>query len=444
MKKGICAVVMAMTLGFTAFFAVLTGGPFVEMLSGPVPVTGSFEEVSGSYVAYEVSWPLVSYGAEYYSGDPDRISKWGYVMYDEERQEFFNIVVPEQDHTKFHHLLSEANRSEEDRAKLTPVTIEGTLVPVEDSGVEELLRLLAGNDSKSTREMDVLASSQEGWYSIESKSIQGFGRFPLWLCAVTAGINLLIFLVALTQFLKREPKESEEEILGKAFAGSKLDQLLMIQRVWLNSWTAITKTKNRKMAALAVIGGLAVPTAIGYFVGASMTTVMTIHLPLGILFGDLYLWVQWMTERVNSTEKTITAFRRRIGKLMPSGEEREAMAADVLEAAREQAFRERSKDRMTWVAVGRRYWAVFSSNKTVQIVDSARVAKVETSKESYQIPSGRVTVTFTNYAAKIYFKDSTKKKGCDEMLAFDAENTLGFLVTQIKKYTGDSIEIVSL
>lgn len=30
------------------------------------------------------------------------------------------------------------------------------------------------------------------------------------------------------------------------------------------------------------------------------------------------------------------------------------------------------------------------------------------------------------------------------MLAFDAENTLGFLVTQIKKYTGDSIEIVSL
>ena len=77
MKKGICAVVMAMTLGFTAFFAVLTGGPFVEMLSGPVPVTGSFEEVSGSYVSYEVAWPRVSYGAEYYSGDPDRISKRG-------------------------------------------------------------------------------------------------------------------------------------------------------------------------------------------------------------------------------------------------------------------------------------------------------------------------------------------------------------------------------
>lgn len=444
MKKGICAAVMTMSLGFAAFFVVLTGRPFAQMLSGPTPIAGSFEEMAGGYVSYEAVWPVVSYGAEYYSGDPERISKWGYVLYDEERQEFLNLVVPDQDHSKFNYLLSEANRSAEERSELTPITVEGTLEPVEDSVVEELLILLAGSDSKSTREMDVLAASQTDWYSIEYKSIRGFKKFPLWLCAVTAGINLLIFLAALAKFLRREPKESEEEILGDAFAGTKLDQLLMLQRLWLTPWIAGQRAKSRRVVVLTVVGGIAIPTAIGYFVGASMTTVMTIHLPFGILFGDLFIWAQWMTEKVNNVGKVITAYGRRIEKLMPSEDAREDMAADILEAARGQAFRERSKERMSWVAVGKRYWAVFCSNKNAQIVDSARVAKVETSTETYRISTGRVTTTYTSYEAKVYYKDSVKKKGCDEVLTFDAENTLGFLVTQIKKQTGDSIEIVSL
>lgn len=442
MKKGYYVGLMALSLAAVVFFLVLAGGPFIQMQSGPVPMTGSFGEYEGKYGAYEAAWPVASYGAEYYSGDQDRISRWGYIIYDEERQEFLNVITSDSDHSRIGNLLYKANNG----SKVTPVTVRGTVVALDDAQVEKLLNILTGSDSKTTREMDLIAFSQDRWYSIEHKKIQGLGAVNLWFCIITAAVNLMIFLIALKGFLKKkEGKEDERAILEKDFSGSKMDQLLALQKLWLSPWHDYLKKKGTKTVIGGMLLGAVIPVALGFFVKASLTTIMTIHLPVGLLMGDLLLWVQWMSLKFSlNTDKILKSFRKQIGKALPSKDDQEEMAADILEGAKDKSYRERSSQNMSWVTVGKRYWIVFHSLGGVRLVDSNQVARVETATETGQYYTGKVRITYTTYVARIYFKDSAKKKGCDYELGFDGEDTLGFLIAQIKKNLGDSIEITAV
>ncbi len=446
MKKAICGAVAAFALAVAAFFGVYAGSPFIQLLSGPVPLTGSFEEAKGAYVEYQAVWPVASYGAEYYSGDPDRVSKWGYVLYDEEREEFLNVVVSDRMNSSFRSLMRSANQADDSNpSKVTPITVKGTLLPMEDFQIDKVLSALVNGDSKSTRQMDEKAFAQESWYTVELGRIQGLGAGNIWLMVVTAVLNGVIFMVAFPGLFKREKTEGEADVLSEEFAGSGMDQLMALQRVWLEPWNRKMGNKNINTSVFCVLFGIAVPVGIGLAVKISLPGILALHLPLGLLIADVFIYTAWLTQRVSfNTGKTIAAFRRNIRKMLSSEEACEEFAEDILEGARNASFREQGKNSMNWVAVGDRYWTVLRCGGMVHIVDANQVEKVETVTESGQIRVGKVRTSYIQHIAGIYFKNSARKKGCDYSLVFESEEALGFLVAQIRKHRNDTIEITAL
>ena len=189
------------------FFCIMAGRQFFAFISGPEPTAGHIDlgELEGEYVSYYVTHPVASFVEEYYSGDAGRASKMAYVTYDEERQVFLKVVVPDRKKGNLEHLMKAVNRSEELKASWgdkqaseeRPIEVTGTLAPLGDEAIQEAMDALAGPDSQSTGEMDSLASAQLCWYVIEDKNIGGFLPFNLWMSMVTAGLNVLIFLLCM-------------------------------------------------------------------------------------------------------------------------------------------------------------------------------------------------------------------------------------------------------
>ena len=141
MKRQIYLGMAIFALAVAVFFCVLTGRQFLSLLSGPMPAADgvSLEQMEGQYITYSVAHPVASFVEEYYSGDKDRISKMAYVIYDQERQAFFKLVVSEQRKGTLNQLMQAVNRSQElkdswgDRqaSEERPVEVAGSLIPVE-------------------------------------------------------------------------------------------------------------------------------------------------------------------------------------------------------------------------------------------------------------------------------------------------------------------------
>ena len=107
MKKLLDIVVTLCALAAGIVLLVLCGGPFLKLQTGAraLGASDTLAEAEGEYVTYEAAYPVASCEAEYYSGDPDRVKKMGYVVYDEARQAFVYIVIDEQDDARLSNLL---------------------------------------------------------------------------------------------------------------------------------------------------------------------------------------------------------------------------------------------------------------------------------------------------------------------------------------------------
>jgi len=441
MNRFIQAAVAAFALAAAVFFGVLAGGPFMQVLSGPTALTGSFEDAEGDYVTYEAVHPVASYGVESYSGDPDRISKWGYVMYDEERQAFLNVVVSDRKHSSFHHLMRDANQitADNSRPEVTPILVNGTLTLMDDVQVDMLFDALLGEDSKTTDQMNELAFAQEKWYSIEAQTAGGLSMLDVWITITAAVLNALICLFALAGLAKGEKGRAKKR---RKLSDNKLDELLALQRPWLEQWNAKMKAKQNRYALASGILGAAILTGIGFATKYSVKEIMTRHLPLGLVIGEAFGILLWVGQKVRlNTEKNIDSFRKNIQKALPNQGLQEEFAADILREGPQNSFREKGSEEMCCVTVGQRFWLALHSSGAVTIVDGNQVQRVETETVSGQIRSGKVRVSFVNYQARIYLKNSKRKKGCDASFVFQCEETTGFLVSQIRKHMGDAIEI---
>ena len=90
MKKVRNIVTMVCALAAAAALWMLAGPQFLKFRGGAVPLGPEDDpaQAQGKYVSHEVAYPVASYVAEYYSGDPDRAKDYGYVVYDADRKSF--------------------------------------------------------------------------------------------------------------------------------------------------------------------------------------------------------------------------------------------------------------------------------------------------------------------------------------------------------------------
>lgn len=465
----LCALVMAAVLWMSA------GTQFMKMLTGPSELgEQDFAQAEGEYLLYEAAYPVGSYVEEYYSGDPDRVRRTGYVVYDEERQAFVYIVAGDNHEGELKSLMWNLHLAVELRKNkdMTPALVKGTLELMEQEEIEhvqtalqeseivDLYRSFAGTqgdeayyeayfgDEYGRVMADMCQRLEQGWqqadwYVIEHGRVGGLAVYELWISALAAALNLLIFLFRLVKLftggkVKKSSQAIEPEAAGKA------GKLLEAQRGWVEEWCEFILNQVRRMAYLTAAGGAVILVVIGVLVKTPIEGILALHLPLGLLLGEGAAAFLWLAQKGQSKpDKIIKKLKKSLERELPDQVERESFAQDILDAGKEWEFREKSKEAMHHGIVGSSYIVVFSWNGAVTAVDARRLARIETETVEGQIRSGKVRIHYVSYELRFYYRNISPKKSCDKALSFQAQGTQGRFVALVRKRFGDSIEITS-
>lgn len=472
MKK-LLDVAITIVLLAAGVFLLLSGGPrFGKLISGAKPLAAgeSFAQAEGKYVSYEAAYPVASYEEEYYSGDVTRVKTMGYVVYDESRRAFLYVTVPEHKDSAFSSLLWNLKLGAEMRKgrDMSPAPAEGTIQPADEEMLYRIREALEKSEvvglysdyledaetygefyfgdsyGKVLLEMgDVLlgqASSVECYY-LNSGSVDGMTVFEVWVTALAAVVSLILFAVRLI-LMFTGGKTGEGRKASDAQGG--MQRLLAAQEAWVENWCEDSLEHARRLAYLGGVGSVVVLAVIGVLAHASVQTLLSMHLPMGILIGEVIAVLFWTMQKGQSKpEKILDRLEKNIRRELPSADEQETFAEDFLNAEQEWVFRERSKESMLYGKVGERYWATFTGLGGAVIVDSSRLARIETETVSGQVRSGKVRVSYVSYAVRFFYQSEGKKKGCDKEISFNTEDVAGKLVLLAKKRVGDSVEIVA-
>lgn len=470
MKK-LLDVAITLVLLAAGVFLLLSGGPrFLKLISGAKPLAAgeSFAQAEGKYVSYEAAYPVASYEEEYYSGDVTRVKTMGYVVYDESRRAFLYVTVPEHKDSDFSSLLWNLKLGTEMRngRDMSPASAAGTIQPADSEMLYRIREALEKSEvvglyadyledaetygefyfgdsyGKVLLEMgDVLfnQSSPAEYYYLNSGSVDGMTVFEVWITTLAAAVSLLIFVVRLIQMFTG----------GKTGEGRKaseaqgvMQRLLAAQEAWVENWCEDSLERSRRLAYLSAAGSVAVLSVIGVLAHAPVRTLLSLHLPMGILIGEGMALLFWMTQKSQAKpEKILGRLEKSIRRELPAADEQAAFAEDFLNAGQEWVFRERSKETMLYGKVGERYWAAFTGAGGAVIVDSGRLAKIETETVSGQVRSGKVRISYLSYAVRFFYQSEGKKKGCDKEISFNTEDVAGKFVLLARKRAGDGLEV---
>lgn len=469
MKKVLDIVVTLCALAAGVVLLVLCAGPFFKMQAGAesLGTSGALADAEGKYVTYEAAYPVASCEAEYYSGDPDRVKKMGYVIYDEARQTFVYIVIDEQDDARLSNLMYYLGMNVETREgrDMTPFVAEGTLQPMDSASVKKVQKALdngkvAGlylayyNDGDLTsyyfsdqygevmKGMCALLNEgqQSEWYCIEEGSIDGMSKGQIWLCMLTALFSLLIFVCSLISLLKG--KKEENPVSGKTgWMGQLLDAIG--RRMAQQCESRLNRTML--MAFLTAVGVTGILILIGLAVGLTFPEVLVFHFPLGLLLGEIFAVVLWKAQSGQSKPKKIVKkIETAIKRQLPQPAEQEAFAEDIVSADNEWDFTEEfGSEPMIYGTVGSRYWAKFTEFGLVTIVDSARLAKIETEKVSGSVRVNRVRTYYQSHEIRFFYQSAEVKKRFDVAFVFNLEDTAGLFMTLVRRRVGEKVEIVA-
>lgn len=422
MNKTIRAGIAVLTAIITVFFAVLTGGEFLKMAAGAVDAEDylTLEELDNRYITYNMTGSIASYAEEYYSGDPSRVSKIAYIVYDEELQTVFKIVIPERKKSK------------------KAVNVSGSLMLFTDTAeigrIQEVLQdALTGDDE----EIINLAMTQTKWYVLEDGYVGGFSAANLWICAVVIILNIVFFLICLFSLVR----QSKDSFVS---GGSSVEKLLSRQRTWLEPWCEAGRKSRSLQGILWIIGATAVLTALGFIVGASTMDVLTMHLPIGLCIGELCgLPLLLGTGRAFSPDKILKLYQNNLGKEVPQGTDLDALAEELLEAEAQWSVTEKRKEKIRYAILGERYWIVFCEGGLVRVVDSEQTAQIKSEEVSGQVRNGKFRMNYIYYAVNIKYRNSDKKKDWDVMISFDSEDTAGHFMQLARKRLGDrALEVI--
>lgn len=414
MKKVVDILATVCMLVAAVGFFLLGGGRFLKMMSGAEPLGDgiSFAEAKGKYVTYEAAYPVGSYEEEYYSGDSSRVSKLGYVLYDEARQTFLYVTVAQQDSGSLQTLLRKLDgHSPETVAKynmeIKPVTIEGSLVPMEDASMiahaQRALRDRDTDNEELAAVWDRIAADQKDWYMIEYGAVGGMETMDIWLCMLAAVLSLLIFIVRLIGLLAGGKKQEE---LSESF-GNRYEQFFAMQRARIREWCEYMRYRNSRSIYLCVVCTTVILAAIGFLAGYSAGEVMVRHVPLGLFFGEIVSGLTWFAVKGKADwKKMMKKIRKNLEKTFPTAGQQDEFAQDYLDACREWGYEGKGKDSMTFGALGNRYWTLISGFGNVTVIEAGRVNRVSTYVDSERVAYGKYRGRVISYVAKFFMKDN--------------------------------------
>lgn len=471
MKKLLNLIVTLCALAAAVVLWLSAGTPFLKLLAGPAPLEEGQDlgQMEGEYLLYDAAYPVASYVEEYYSGDPDRVRKTGYVVYDVKRDVFVYIVVTDGNGTDLKNLMRNLQLMKELRENkdMSPVTVRGSLEVLDQSRQEHIAAALAeseivelyedyGDRQTSEGYYDAYFGDEYGkvleamcrklnqgweqteWYSINPGSIGGLAVYEIWISILAAVLNLLIFLFRLISLFTggKKGKKALPDTAGK------WDRFLEAQREWVEEWCDYSLNRVRRMAYLTAVGGTVILVVIGILVKTPVQGILALHLPLGVLLGEAAAALLWCAQKGQSKpDKILKKIRKHLEKAFSSGEERERLAEDILNTEQEWVVREMKKDSMVYGILGSHYWVVFTGNGGAVAIDSERLSKVETETISGTVRSGKVRVSYLSYAIRFYYRDMEPKKACAGAVSCQIQDTQGRFMLLVRKRVGDTVEI---
>ncbi len=441
MKKGIYAGAVIFSLITIIFFGVIAGKRIYSLVGGPSAADGqSFEQTEGEYIAYDVAYPVASFVEEYYSGDPDRARKIAYLTFDEERQAVLKVVVSDSKKSRFDHLMRAVNRTPElkeswgDRQanEERPIVVKGSLLPIVDSDdIREMEAALAGPDSASSKEIHAAAMAQAEWYMIEDNSIEGISVANLWICAVAIGINILIFLISLLLMI------SKKDSAGENSYSSEVDRFFARQKSWLDPWCAQGRLRRMQSIVVSLLVCVAALVGIGIMVDYPLSYVLTCHLPMGVCMGEAAVGFSLLMGFAFNPDKIIGNYRKALERTLPSPEERERMARELLATESQWSVLEKGKNRFTYGLAGENYWLIFSESGRLAVVDSRRIEKIQSEEVSGQVWSGKVRMNYVHYDIQVAYRNFPGEKRNNVCFSFNAESAAGHFMSLIRQRLGE-------
>lgn len=467
MKKLFSIIVTLCMLACAVGFWIVGGTQFLKLQAGPraLGTEESFGQAQGEYVAYQAAYPVASCVAAYYSGDQDRVQKMGYVVYDEQRQAFLYVIVPDQDKGDLKDLMWNLHLAAEMRTAedMEPYIVKGTIEPLEGSldqiytaiGESEVIRnyqdlweddamrevYFGDTYGKVLGEMggslDQLLQ-QADWYQMESGVVSGLKTMDIWVCILAAGLSLLIFVVRLiTLFIPGGKK-----VIGDlAPSGSRMAQFYSRQLTYAQEWCVFSRSKGRRTIYLTFLGCVAVLVGIGLAAKMPPERLVGFYAALGVLLGEVFGVLSWWAISTQSNPgKLMKRLAKGIGKQFPAAQIQEEIAEDILGAGPEWEYKEKTKEGMLWGTLGSRYWTALHGTGRVVIIDSQKLRKLETETISGQVRSGKVRINYTNYAVQFYYKSDTLKEQPDETLTFNVQDNIGDFMLLARKRVGDCVE----
>lgn len=466
MKKVRSIITMVCALAAAAALWMQAGPQFMKLQAGAVPLGPEDDpaQAQGEYISREVAYPVAVYVDEYYSGDPDRVKDYGYVVYDAERKSFFCLTESDQSDGDYASLLYNLGLMAELRTAkdMTPTVVEGSLelmdqaaidqalAALEESEVVSLYRDLCSDDAYYESYSDTYfgdehgevmeemcrslerGSAQAQWYCIDSGSINGLAISDIWICVLAAGLSALIALGSLISLFAG----------GRAGQGSRpadtasaMERFLFEQRGWVEEWCQYCLGRAARSAYIAVAMWLVILGGIGFFIKMPMQKILAFYLPLGLLLGELTaLFILWVQKGQSKPKKILKRMTKYIKKAFPAPGAQEEFAEDFLKAGEEWAFRERKKDSMLYGRLGARYWSSFMGHGVPAIVDVEKLERVEPETISGSVRSGKVRVSYESYVAKFYYQGTALWDNADKAFSFQ---TVGgrdaFLALAVKK-----------
>lgn len=442
MKKWVSILVTVCAAMVSVFFFVLAGGNFLQMFSGPMPLMDGtdFAEVEGKYISYGAVHPVASYNEEYYSGDQNRVSKYGFVLYDRELKVFLYVVVPDQNSYDFKRVMRELRTS--DVSEATPITVKGTLTRMNMGTVEHALKALA--DRRTPNEelaavWDELVQTQKDWYMIEHGVVSGIAEMDVWWCILAAGLSLLIFMCRIFRIVAGEKEEKGK--LTENFE-SPMEQFLVIQRTHVMEWCRHVRNRTEKSLYLCVLCVTAGLTLIGFLAKYSPLEILVRHFPMGIFFGEIFSLFCWSLLKARSDwKKMLKRIRKDIDKVFPSAGAQDAFAQDYLASCEEWAYDGAYKDTLAYGVLGDRYWTSVSANGNVTIIDVNRLNRVDTFVDTGRVSYGKYRGRYLFYTVKFFLRDEQNmvyERNC----IFPSQKTMDEFAQLARRKAGDRIEVI--
>lgn len=472
MKRLLSIVVTVCALACAVGFWMVGGSQFLQLQAGPEELGAdeTFGQAEGKYLTYEAAYPVASYVEEYYSGDPDRVKRTGYVVYDDVRQAFIYVVVSEQNDGRLENLMWNLGLAVELRAEknMDPYVADGTLNKMEGDSLEHVLSALdessiiefyqSTEGEKAYRESyfsdeygQIIADMCQGlngilgqadWYRIDDGVVSGMEKGDIWVCILAAGFSLLLFVVRLISLFAGGKKK---KIAIPAAPGSKMEGFFAWERPWVEEWCEYNLRRGGRLVSLLVVGSVVFFVVIGVLVKVSTEKIISFYVPLGVLIGEIMGVMFWYAQKGQSrAEKILKKHAKGIAKVLPSAAEQEAFAEDILKTDKEWEFGEKTKEGMLWGTVGSRYWVALHWNGRVMLVDSEKLGKIETETISGTVRSGKARVHYQSHAVRFYYKSASPKKSCDQWIGFDSKDNQRQLLALARKRVGENVEYMML